>query len=323
MYIAEERIQAVLTYGALIPAIREALMDYSAGRVEQPLRTILRVMPESGAEGATPGWFAVMPAIAGAYLGVKTVTFFPSNAGLGIPTHLATIELLRRATGEPLAVMDGRLITEMRTAAVSAVAVEALAAKGARTLGILGGGVQARAHVEALRMVWPAFREPGSVKLWSRDAAKAAAVAGKMGALAASLEETAGCDVVVTVTSSPTPVVRGEWLTAGSLVVAVGAVGRHLRELDATVMQGCLIAESRQGAENESGDVILSGARVFAELGEVLAGAAPALPSGRRVFKSLGMAIEDVTAARLVWEALGMRPGCELEGGLASATGPQ
>jgi len=306
MYVAEEQIKAALTYEALIPAIRRALLDYSAGRVEQPLRTILRVTPELGsAEGAAePGWFAVMPAIAGAYMGVKTVTFFPANSALGIPTHLATIELLRRATGEPLAVMDGRLITEMRTAAVSAVAVEALARPGARTLGILGSGVQARSHVEALRLVWPAFRDPGSVRIWSRNARKAAELAGEVGAEAVEIEQAAGCDVVVTVTSSPVPVLRGEWLSEDSLVVAVGAVGRHLRELDDEAMRGCLIAESRQGSENESGDVILSGANVFAELGEVLAWTAPAIPAGRRVFKSLGMAIEDVTAARLVWEAL-------------------
>jgi thiomorpholine-carboxylate dehydrogenase len=308
IYISEEQVQEKLTYEALIPAIRQALVDYSAGRVEQPLRTILRVAPQhpvaGGDEANQPGWFAVMPAIAGAYLGVKTVTFFPVNSALGIPTHLATIELLRRATGEPLAVMDGRLITEMRTAAVSAVAVEALTRPGARTLGLLGSGVQARSHAAALRQVWPAFREPGSVRVWSRNAQKAAAVAEEIGAVAVSIEEAAGCDVVVTVTSSPTPVLRGAWLKADSLVVAVGAVGKHLRELDDEVMRGCLIAESRQGSENESGDVILSGAKVFVELGEVLAGNAPAIPAGRRVFKSLGMAIEDVTAARLVWEAL-------------------
>jgi thiomorpholine-carboxylate dehydrogenase len=306
MYIPEEQIHSALTYAALIPAIRQALIDYSAGRVQQPLRTILRVLPEhpDPAAAATPGWFAVMPAIADAYLGVKTVTFFPANSTLGIPTHLATIELLRRATGEPLAVMDGRLITEMRTAAVSAVAVQALATPGAQTLGILGSGVQARSHIQALRHVWPAFREPGKVRLWSRDPAKAAILAEETGATATTIEQAAASDVVITVTSSPVPVLRGEWLSSHSLVVAVGAVGAHLRELDDAVMTGCLIAESRQGAENESGDVILSGAKVHAEVGEVLAGTAPAIPAGRRVFKSLGMAIEDVTAARLVWEAL-------------------
>jgi len=302
MYLSESQIESVLTYELLIPAIRQALIDYSAGpasgRVEQPLRQILRV---KDASGNPIGWFATMPVIAGEFLAVKTVTFFPGNTE--IPTHLATIELLDRATGQPLAVMDGRLITEMRTAAVSAVAVEALAPH-AHTLGILGSGVQARSHIEALRTVLPAFREPKSVKIWSRNVDRADHLAVEMGAAAVSIEEAAGCDVVVTVTSATTPVLLGKWLAPDSLVVAVGAVGPTLRELDDDVMQGCLIAESRQGSENESGDVILSGAKVYAELGEILAGAKSMPAAGRMVFKSVGMAIEDLVGAALAWNAL-------------------
>jgi ornithine cyclodeaminase/alanine dehydrogenase-like protein (mu-crystallin family) len=305
MYISEEAIRSVLTYEALIPAIRQALIDYSAGAaggVVQPLRQILRVKDGTG---EAIGWFATMPVIAGEFMSVKTVTFYPRNSGLTarLPTHQAIIELLDRATGEPLAVMDGRLITEMRTAAVSAVAVEALAA-GAKTLGVLGSGVQARAHIEALRHVLPALRAEGSVRIWSRNSAKAAELAAELGAEAASIEETAAADVVVTVTSATEPVLLGEWLAPHSLVVAVGAVAPNLRELDDQVMQGCLIVESRQSAETESGDVILSGARVFAELGAVLAGTAPPLPAGRLVFKSVGMGIEDLVGASLAWKAL-------------------
>ncbi len=303
MFWSEEDIRPHLRYKELIPAIRQALMDYSAGRVEQPLRQILRVVPESGDAGAPPGWFAVMPAIHGPWLGVKTVTFFPTNAGTGVPTHLATVTLMRRETGEPVAVMDGRLITEMRTAAVSAVALEALAPSDARTLGILGGGVQAEAHVEALRTVWPAFRDPGAVRIWARNGEKARELAERLGADSVGIEDAAGCDVVVTVTAATTPVLMGKWLKPESLVIAVGAVGAHLRELDDLVMEGTLIAESRQGAENESGDVILSEAQVFAELGEVLVDRSNAIPGRRKVFKSLGMAIEDLTAARVVWES--------------------
>jgi thiomorpholine-carboxylate dehydrogenase len=302
MYIPEEQIAKVLTYEALIPAIRQALIDYSAGNVEQPLRTILRVKDQAG---NPTGWFATMPVIAGEYMAVKTVTFYPGNKQL--PTHLATIELLDRATGEPLAVMDGRLITEMRTAAVSAVALEALA-PNAKTLGILGSGVQARAHIEALRAIQPAFRNPGAVTIWSRNREKSAAIAVEIGAISSPIEDAAACEVVVTVTSATEPVLHGKWLKPDSLVVAVGAVGPQLRELDDEVMQGTLIAESRQGSENESGDVIRSGAKVHAEIGEVLAqiqsGVAPPIPPGRRVFKSLGMAIEDLTGAALVWNAV-------------------
>ncbi|WP_263353694.1 ornithine cyclodeaminase family protein [Acidicapsa acidisoli] len=303
MYIPEEKIRQVLTYESLIPAIRQALIDYSAGRVEQPLRQVLRVKDTAG---KPIGWFAVMPVISGEYMAVKTVTFYPGNASLGgrhLHTHLATIELLDRATGEPLAVMDGRLITEMRTAAVSAVAASALA-PSAKTLGILGSGVQARAHIQALRHVQPAFREPGSIRIWSRNPEKSAAIAAELGANATSIEEAAASDVVVTVTSAIEPVLHGKWLAPESLVIAVGAIGPNLRELDDETMRGYLIAESRQGSENESGDVILSGAKVQAEIGEILAGTAPMPAAGRRVFKSLGMAIEDLTGAVQVWHAL-------------------
>jgi ornithine cyclodeaminase/alanine dehydrogenase-like protein (mu-crystallin family) len=309
MYIPEEKIRAVLTYEALIPAIRQALIDYSAGRVDQPPRSVLRVKDQSS---SPIGWFAVMPVIAGEFMAVKTVTFYPGNSALtgaeARPTHMATIELLSRQTGEPLAVMDGRLITEMRTAAVSAVAVQALARPGAKTLGstlgILGGGVQARSHIEALRIIQPAFREPGSIRIWSRNPQKAAALAAELGATSSSIEETAASEVVVTATSATHPILQGKWLSPHSLVVAVGAVGPQLRELDDEAMQGCLIAESRQGAEHESGDVILSNAKVHAEIGEILAGTAQLPPQDRRIFKSVGMAIEDLTAATLVWKSL-------------------
>jgi thiomorpholine-carboxylate dehydrogenase len=202
--------------------------------------------------------------------------------------------------------MDGRLITEMRTAAVSAVAVQSLAPE-AKSLGILGSGIQARSHIEALRVALPAFRQPDAVKVWSRNPAKSAQFALETNATAVEIEQAAACDVVVTVTSATTPVLLGKWLQPESLVIAVGAVGPQLRELDDAVMRGTLIAESRQSAENESGDVILSGAKVYAELGEILAGAAAPPPPGRRVFKSVGLAIEDLTAAALVWQALAPR----------------
>ncbi len=210
MYIAEQEVRRHLTYEALIPAIRQALIDYSAGLVEQPPRMILRA---GNAEGANNGWFAVMPAIAGDVMGVKTVTFYPGNDALGLPTHMAIIELLRRATGEPLAVMDGRLITEMRTAAVSSVAFAGLApihfATPPTSLGILGSGVQAHAHIEALRHVWPELAE---IRIWSRTPANAQRLAAQTGAKAVAIEDAAAADVVLTVTSAPQPVLHGRWL---------------------------------------------------------------------------------------------------------------
>jgi thiomorpholine-carboxylate dehydrogenase len=307
MYIPEQEVRAVLTYEALIPAIRQALIDYAAGLVDQPARTILRTGEARGgragnAQGHANGWFAVMPVIAGDVMGVKTVTFYPGNAAAGLHTHLAVIELLSRATGEPLAVMDGRLITEMRTAAVSAVALDALASKSANSLGVLGSGVQARSHLEAFRRVRPGLKD---IRIWSRTGANAERLAAESGARAVAIEEAAAADVVLTVTSSPTPVLEGRWLAPHALALAVGATGASLRELDDEAMQSSyIVAESRSCAERESGDIRLSGSSVHAEIGEILSGRVPIpAPPRRTVFKSVGMAIEDLTGARLVWQA--------------------
>ena len=298
MYIPEHEVRALLTYEALIPAIRQAMIDYSAGLVEQPARMILRA---GNGEGSTNGWFGVMPAIHGDVMGVKTVTFYPGNAELGLHTHMAVIELLRRSTGEPLAVMDGRLITEMRTAAVSAVALDALAPQSAASLGILGSGVQARSHIEALRLVRPGLKD---IRIWSRTSANAERLAAETGARAVAIEVAAAADVVLTVTASPVPVLRGRWLSGTAVVLAVGASTATMRELDDEAMQSSfVVAESRSCAERESGDVRQSGVKVEAEIGDILSGSLAA-PAGRRiVFKSVGMAIEDLTAARLVWQA--------------------
>jgi len=304
MYVSEQEVRAVLTYDLLIPAIRLALIDYSAGRVNQPPRMILRA---GNADDHRNGWFAVMPVVAGDVMAVKTVTYYPCNDALSIPTHMAVIELLRRATGEPLAVMDGRLITEMRTAAVSAVAFSALAPlhfqSAPSSFGILGSGVQAHAHIQAIRTVWPELRE---IRIASRNPANAAKLASEAGARAVSIEEAASAEVVLTATSSPTPVLFGRCMSQRALVLAVGAPGATLRELDDQAMsQSYVVAESRACVARESGDVLLSGAKVQAEIGEILADAASAaVPRDCPIiFKSVGMAIEDLTAARLVWQA--------------------
>jgi thiomorpholine-carboxylate dehydrogenase len=304
MYISEQEVRAVLTYEALIPAIREALIDYSSGRVNQPPRLILRA---GNADDHRNGWFGVMPAVVGDVMGVKSVTFYPGNDALGLPTHMAIIELLDRATGEPLALMDGRLITEMRTAAVSAVAFAGVAPLHFRSaptsFGILGSGVQARSHIEAFRRVWPELQD---VRIWSRNPTNAARLGAEMNVRAVSIEEAADADVVLTATSSPVPVLRGNWLKPNALVIAVGASGASLRELDDDAMlSSFVVAEGRSCVERESGDVLLSGAKVRAEIGEILADphSIPIPQDQRIVFKSVGMAVEDVAAARLVWQA--------------------
>jgi thiomorpholine-carboxylate dehydrogenase len=302
MYVSESEVRTVLTYEALIPAIRQALIDYSTGLVVQPPRTIMRA---GNSDDYRNGWFATMPVIAGDVMAVKNVTFYPGNDELGLPTHMAIIELLRRSTGEPLIVVDGRLITEMRTAAVSAVALSALAPHGVQSLGILGSGVQARSHLEAFRHVLPRLTD---VRIWSRTAANAQRLAEEAGAQATSIEEAAAADVVLTVTSSTEPVLKGQWLTDRALVIAVGATGATVRELDDLVMKSSyIVAECKSAAERESGDIILSGSKVDAEIGAIAAGRVHAPIDGRILFKSVGMAIEDLTAARIVWAARSKR----------------
>ena len=177
-HLREEQVRQLLSYDELIPAIRRALMDFSAGRVHQPVRAILPV-PSHG------GWFGVMPAVYGEVMGAKMVTFYPRNADLQKHTHMAVIQLFRADTGEPLATMDGRLITEMRTAAVSAVAIDYLAHPQAKVLGILGSGVQARSHMRALAGI----RSFAEVRVWSRSQDHARQFADEVGAEVTTAEQ--------------------------------------------------------------------------------------------------------------------------------------
>jgi thiomorpholine-carboxylate dehydrogenase len=294
LFLNEEQVRHHLRMADLIPVMEKALIDFSAGKVTQPVRSIIKVDPPGG-------FLGLMPALTPDGLGLKAVTFYPSNAELGIPTHMATIFLVDPETGTPLAIMDGRLITEMRTAAVSAAATKLLAAPDSKILAILGSGVQAHSHVEALRLV----RQFEEIRVWSPTKEHAKQFAEEIGAMAVSVEEAVrGADVVVTTTNSKTPVLKGSWLKPGCHVNAVGACRPDSRELDEKAMANVVFVDSREGALKESGDVILSGATIYAELGEALAGKIPARANETTIFKSLGMAVEDIAAAMLVYRSL-------------------
>lgn len=233
-------------------------------------------------------------------MGIKMVTYYPGNAGTELPTHMAIIALFDPKTGEPLALMDGRYITEMRTAAVSAVATDALAAPDAKVLTLLGAGVQGRAHLEALQHV----RKFEEIRVWNRTPERAERFAKEHGVKAMTLEAAVrDADVVVAATSAHEPILKGEWLKPGAHVNAVGSSRPNWRELDETAMANVVIVDSYEGARNEAGDVILAGVTPYAELGEVLNGTKPVDAGVTTVFKSLGMAVEDVAAARLVYDA--------------------
>ena len=289
MFLTEEQVRAVLRMEELIPAMAGALRDLSAGKVQQPMRTVLPVTEHKG-------FFAVMPASGGA-LGAKLVTFYPHNKG--VHTHHAMVLLFRPETGEPLVTMDGRLITEMRTAAVSAVATNALARADASVLAILGSGVQARSHLEAMRIVRK-FRE---VRVWSPRNADNFAQQFNVRTATSAEEAVRGADVIVVATAATTPVLMGEWLSPGAHINAIGATRPDWRELnDAVLRRARIFVEAREAAMKESGDVIAAG-KIFAEIGEVLAGTKAGRESAEEItlFKSVGVAVEDIVAADLVW----------------------
>ncbi len=292
LFLDEDHVRRHLPMSELIPAMEKALIEFSAGKVTQPVRSVINVDPPGG-------FLGLMPAHTTEGLGLKAVTFYPSNSERGIPTHMATIFLMNPETGAPLAIMDGRLITEMRTAAVSAAATKLLAPPEAKILAILGSGVQARSHFEALRLI-RGFKE---IRVWSPTADRAQQFATQLGGTATSAEEAVrGADVIVTATNSTTPVLKGAWLKPGCHVNAIGACRPDWRELDDVAMKKSVVfVDSREGAMKESGDVILSGAEVYAELGEALAGKVPARANETTIFKSLGMAVEDIAAAMLVY----------------------
>jgi ornithine cyclodeaminase/alanine dehydrogenase-like protein (mu-crystallin family) len=293
LFLNEEQVRKHLRMAELIPAMEKTLIDFSAGKVTQPVRSVINVDPPGG-------FLGLMPALTPEGLGLKAVTFYPSNAERGIPTHMATIFLVDPQTGTPLAIMDGRLITEMRTAAVSAAATKLLAPPDAKILAILGSGVQAHSHAEALRLV----RQFEEIRVWSHTSEHAERFAKEIGAKATSSEEAVRvADVIVTATNSKTPVLKGAWLKAGCHVNAIGACRPDWRELDDDAMASVVFVDSREGAKKESGDVILSGAKIYAELGEVLDGKVPARANETTIFKSLGMAVEDIAAAMLVYRS--------------------
>jgi alanine dehydrogenase len=292
LLLTESDVRSVLTMPALIAAMESALAAFSAGSVVQPVRTVLEVGAQKSFFGLMPSYVPSAPA-----LGAKLVTVYESNIARGLPTHLATIVLLDPETGALAAIVDGRYITEARTAAVSAVSVKKLAREDAAVLAILGSGVQARSHFEALSHVRK-FRE---VRAWSPTKTNLEAFANETGAIAAASPEAAirGADVIVIAASSHTPILFNDWVAPGAHVVSVGATRPTQQEMDpALVARARLFVDSRVAALKESGDVIPFGdSHIVAELGE--ARAARTSHDEITIFKSLGLAVEDVVAAHL------------------------
>jgi ornithine cyclodeaminase len=317
IWLNESDVRAVLPMADLIACMETALTAFSSGQVRQPVRQVIEAGTGGNFFAAMPAWLAAGPA-----MGAKLVTVYHANGSRGLPTHQAAIVLLDAETGALLAVMDGRYITEARTAAVSAAALRHLARPEARSLAIIGSGVQAGSHLRAFSLVWK-FDE---VRCWSPTAANVRKLAGTHPEVrtAESAEAAVrGADVVLLVTGSPAPVVWNEWVSEGACVISVGACRPHQREMDPLlVARARVIVDSRAAALKEAGDLVMAMAEghfgpdhIAGELGEVLAGAVAGRTAENQVtvLKPLGQAVEDVAAAQLVYaRALSMGRGVPL-----------
>jgi ornithine cyclodeaminase/alanine dehydrogenase-like protein (mu-crystallin family) len=304
LVLNQEEVERLLDMEGCIEAMAGALASLARGEVHVPLRFLVKPEDEPSLIGLMPAHRAGDSPL----YSLKTVCVFPDNPQRGLDAHQGTVTLFDGETGEVRALMNASAITAIRTAAVSAVATRLLAREDARDLGVLGSGVQARSHLEALRLV----RDFDRLRIYSPTGGHAQSLADKTGAeVAGSAEEAVrGADVVVTATSSVSPVLERGWLKDGAHVNVVGGRPPEMRELDtATIADSAFYVDRRESAENEAfdyRDALESGAigpgHIRGEIGEVLIGAAPGRqsPDELTVFRSLGLAVEDLAAAEYV-----------------------
>ena len=304
LILNEHEVERLLTFPECIDVMADALSALARGEVHQPLRSIVR------APGA-PGFLGLMPAYRGGARpawGLKEICLFPGNPARGLDTHLGAVILHSGDTGEPLAVMNASAITAIRTAAVSALATKLLAREDASTLAIIGAGVQARSHLHAI----PVVRKIREIRICSRTRAHAEAILQDNAHVTDSVEDAVrGADIIVTATSSKEPVIRREWIAPGAHINAVGSSVATAREIDsATMAAATLFVDRRESTVNESGDYLMAlreGAikpEIRAEIGEILIGAAKGRTSREEItlFKSLGIAIEDLASAQFLFD---------------------
>lgn len=321
LVLSQSDVHRLLTMPKCVELMRGTLSALARGEATLPLRTVFAI-PD--------GAFAVMPAALSnpSTVGAKLITVLPKNHGTQYDSHQGAVLLFDTGNGSLLSVMDASSITQIRTAAASGVATDALARQSATSLGILGAGVQGQSHLEAMCAVRPLK----SAKIWSRNRDSAESLAKvareKFGLDAAAVgsasEAVTGLDIVCATTSATEPVLLGEWLTPGTHVNAVGASQRHAREIDsATVMRSRLYVDRRESALKEPGDIIvpiengeITPDHILGEVGEVLIGTAPGRTSDSDItlFKSLGLAIEDLASAHFLYaEARRQHAGVEVE----------
>jgi len=308
--LSEKQVQSLIDIDELIAALERAHIQYSTGKAVMPVRLVVPLPQIQGRISSMPGFLIEDNA-----LGMKVVTYFQNNPQQNLPAILATILLFSAESGKLIAAMDGGYITAIRTACASALATKALANPETPTLGILGAGVQARAHILALARV----RKLRTIKIYSPSMDSAARIKQSMEKeigiaidVAKSGEAVVrGCDLLVTVTTAKEPIVKSEWLKAGAHINAVGSHRPDLREIDgATLKRAKVVVDSKEAIMAECGDILLAlkensitEANIHGEIGEILAGAKPGRTSADEItlYKSVGIAIQDVATAQLVY----------------------
>jgi ornithine cyclodeaminase len=309
LVLSQKDVEALLPMNECIDVMQAALAATSRGEAVLPLRQMVWKADRSGMVGLMPAYLGEPQS-----LGLKVVSIFPGNEGTEFDSHQGVVMLFDTEHGTPLVVMDASSITAIRTAAVSGAATRALARPEAGDLAILGSGVQAASHLEAMAAVRPLRR----VRVWSREAGHARAFAERHAAKVrvaiepmptpeAAVRE---ADLLCTTTAAREPIVRGEWLAEGAHLNAVGACFPKTRELDTEAMARTrLYVDRRESALNEAGDLLipiqegrLTEAHIVGELGELFLGRVPGRQHGSEItlFKSLGIAIEDLAAAHHV-----------------------
>ncbi|NP_001074156.1 ketimine reductase mu-crystallin [Danio rerio] len=296
-------VERLLSYDELIPRLESAMGKFSkrdSSEIIQPVRSVVPIQPYNGFLGVMPSYMA-----ADGILCTKMVTFYQRAEGSSLPSTQATVLLFHPERGHITAIMDGEAITAKRTAAVSAISAKLLMPALSEVLCILGSGQQAKSHYDVFTNVFK-FKE---VRIWSRRREMAQQfvndLQGPVRVCSSVKEAVMGADLIVTATGASQPILFGEWVKPGAHIAAVGACRPDWRELDDVLMREAVVyVDSREGATAESGDIILSGAHIFAELGEVINGSFPAQREKTTVFKSLGMGIQDAVSAKLVLEKL-------------------
>ena len=323
LVLSESQVQSLIDLNELIATLAQAHIQYSSGKAVMPVRLVVPLPHIQGRITSMPGYLTEDKA-----LGMKVVTYFQENPKRNLPAILATVMLFSADTGKMIAAMDGGYITAIRTACASALATKTMANPDARVLGILGAGVQARAHILALTRV----RHLSRIKLYSPSGKSALSIKQELEpqcrvpitVVNSAQDAVLNSDLLVTVTTAKEPIVNVQWLKPGVHINAVGSHRADVREIDGeTLKRAKVVVDSREAIMAECGDILLalkensiSEADIHGEIGEVLAGSKTGRSNAGEftLYKSVGIAIQDVATAQLVYrKALEQNVGTNVE----------